>query len=678
MVVQNLDRPLMLCCLVTGLLLSGQVGAEDQHWKMPALDVVGAELANTSPTEQQNRERLERTPGGVSIIQREELERGRTGNLSEALQGTPGISARSRFGQDETRLSIRGSGLGRNFNTRGVRLLRDGLPVTEADGNTRSQLIDPGSADHITVLRGANAMPRGAATLGGAVELHSPTGVTRPGTESRAEGGSFGFGQFRLSNGTRHGERLDTWFTASANREDGWREQSSQSRGAFHGNLGWQHPGEAETRYYLDAQRHRLELPGSLDREAFLEDDRQANPDSAAVDSARDLDLVRFAVRHARTLGPGELQLGAFVQDLRMDHPLPFATIDSEQQDLGLSLHHQLKHTLLERKNRFNWGMLAVAGRNNSNFDFNFPRPERERDSFATTLEVFADNQWQWRAHTALTLSAQALVARREVDESDGTRRHRTYRGLNPRLGVLHEPVDGLTLFANLARAEEPPLNGELVDDDDQLLRSQRSHTLELGTRGDHEHTQWELTAFQSNLQREILMFADPEQTGNSITTNADRTRHLGVEAGARHWLALGSGHRLELLLNWTWREFRFRNDPQWEDNRLPGVPEHEVQFRPLYHSPMGFHLGPVLDYRNGIPVDFANSARTPTTVLWGAQGGYESPWNWSLTFEARNLADRRHVNTVDVTADAREPGQAEVLNPGVGRAFFGGVTWQW
>ena len=645
----------------------------EHDWELSPLTVSTETPVSTSPGPRESAEQVRRTPGGATLIRREQLREGRSAHLADALSGTPGVFARSRFGQDEVRLSIRGSGLSQNFNTRGVRLLRDGLPVTEADGNTRTQLIDPISADHIVVYRGANAMGHGAATLGGAINLVSPTGYSDGNRLLRADAGSFGLRRSQFAGGGHDQGGLDGFASVTASEQDGFRDQSAQSVQRFYGNLGLAHGGDSETRLHLDAQRSRLELPGALTPEEYREDENQAQPGNEDVDAARDIDLGRLALAHGRRLGPGnQLQLGLFYQDLQMDHPLGFATITSDQQDAGVSLRQVLDGSLAGRANRFTWGLMAVAGQDDNRQDFNFPRPDRQRDFFATTSEVFFDNHWQWSDRNTLVLSAQALLARRELTEDSQTR-HRTYEGLSPRIGVLHQLSEPVRLFANLSRALEPPVNSELVSDQGRLLRAQRSHTLELGGRGRHGNTQWEAALYRAHLQREILIFGDP---GETDTRNGDRTLHQGFEAAIQHDRPLGQGYRLSTRASWTWSDFRFRDDDQWGDNRLPGVPEHQVQLAPRIRHHSGWHVGPVLDYNSHIQTDFANSKSTGTVVLLGLRAGYHSPVGWRLSLDARNLADRRHVASVNVQADARE--QRRVFNPGPGRALYGAVEWHW
>ena len=54
----------------------------------------------------------------------------------------PGVFAQPKWG-DDTRLSIRGSSLSRNFHLRGVQLYMDGIPINTADGYGDFQEIDP-------------------------------------------------------------------------------------------------------------------------------------------------------------------------------------------------------------------------------------------------------------------------------------------------------------------------------------------------------------------------------------------------------------------------------------------------------------------------------------------------------------------------------------------------------
>jgi len=53
------------------------------------------------------------------------------------------VFVQPRYGSEESRLSIRGSGLQRTFHGRGLKLLQDGVPLNLADGGFDFQAVEP-------------------------------------------------------------------------------------------------------------------------------------------------------------------------------------------------------------------------------------------------------------------------------------------------------------------------------------------------------------------------------------------------------------------------------------------------------------------------------------------------------------------------------------------------------
>ena len=80
----------------------------------------------TVPTPELSRADLEKTPGGVEVIDAERYLTGRASTVADTFALSAGVFAQPRFGSDEARLSIRGSGLQRTFHGRGIRMLCSG------------------------------------------------------------------------------------------------------------------------------------------------------------------------------------------------------------------------------------------------------------------------------------------------------------------------------------------------------------------------------------------------------------------------------------------------------------------------------------------------------------------------------------------------------------------------
>src|SRR5262245_33999800 len=170
---------------------------------LPPVRVEGERVVpDRTRTDDEAREEIQRVPGGTGIVTESEIERTRAANLKDALEFVPGVMIRPRFGAaDESQLSIRGSGRRNNFHLRGANVLIDGFPYGNADGFSDFESLELLTTKRLEIYKGANALRFGGNTLGGAINLVSKTGADAGLFETRAEGGSFGYGKFYLGTG---------------------------------------------------------------------------------------------------------------------------------------------------------------------------------------------------------------------------------------------------------------------------------------------------------------------------------------------------------------------------------------------------------------------------------------------------------------------------------------------
>ena len=115
----------------------------------------------TQTTLEQDRLDLASIPGGTETIAAERFLSGRASTMADTFFLSPGVVAQPRFGSDEARLSVRGSGLQRTFHGRGIRIMQDGIPLNLADGGFDMQAVDPLAASHVNIWRGGNALAQG-------------------------------------------------------------------------------------------------------------------------------------------------------------------------------------------------------------------------------------------------------------------------------------------------------------------------------------------------------------------------------------------------------------------------------------------------------------------------------------------------------------------------------------
>ncbi|HMF52444.1 MAG TPA: Plug domain-containing protein, partial [Candidatus Saccharimonadales bacterium] len=106
--------------------------------------VPSSTLPERQYNENQAREAIERTPGGVALVGAEEVKESLGTNLKDVLDFVPGVLIQGRQGatSEESQLSIRGSGLRNNFHVRGVNILADGFTLNNADGFFRPEVLE--------------------------------------------------------------------------------------------------------------------------------------------------------------------------------------------------------------------------------------------------------------------------------------------------------------------------------------------------------------------------------------------------------------------------------------------------------------------------------------------------------------------------------------------------------
>jgi iron complex outermembrane recepter protein len=653
------------------------------------------------------RQVLNQTPGGVSLLLADEYKQGRTSTLKDALQFAPGVLVQPRFGSDEARISIRGSGIQRTFHGRGLLILQDGVPINLADGSFDMQAIEPLAAQYVEVQRGANALRYGSSTLGGSIHYVSPTGYEADKLLLRAEAGSFGYLRGQVSSGLVEGP-FDYYASLTHSSQDGFRNHAEQNTQRFLAQLGAKLKSDLETRFYFGFINTESELPGSLTLAQLNNDPTQTTFAQVNRDQKRDFKLYRIANKSSYVWDEQTLDGTFSWSNKDLFHPI-FQIVDQASNDFSVGLSYTNEKDLAGRKNQFTLGTRQILGITEAD-QFGYAattgqaRGPQTLDSTqtATSSTLFAENRHYVIEPLALVLGLQldwstrqneVLFARtgaqnfvnttllnpstRSVDES--------YAAFNPKMGLLYELDPETTLFTNFSRSYEPPSFSEMFDTRaGQNLAStvaQEAWTIEVGSRGKSGIVDWDSSFYHSWVRNELLSLSDPN--GPASTINAENTLHTGVELGVGVQIARGlvdEADQLYLRQNYTWSRFVFDHDQRFGNNQLAGLPEHFYLSDLIYTHPSGFYLGPQVEATlTDSPVDHANTLDVDSYFLMSFKIGYKSVHGFHLFFEARNLADEKYAATTGVVDDLTIPGRsAAQFNPGDGRAFYGGIEYRW
>ncbi|MGH8613243.1 MAG: TonB-dependent receptor family protein [Gammaproteobacteria bacterium] len=638
--------------------------------------------ALTLPSLEAARMRLERVPGGTDLIDAETYRQGRTNHISDLLQWSPGVWVQPRFGADEARLSIRGSGIQRTIGLRGIKLLQDGIPIDHADGGAFFHAFDPLATRYVEVYRGANALQYGATTLGGAINFVSPSGYNAPPVSVRIEGGRFDYQQAQLALAGVSGPS-DGFLSATYADQEGFRAHAGHRRERLAANLGLRLSPALETRWFFHLIDSDSEFPGALTQAQLDADPEQANPLNEAGNQR--LDLFQWRIANRTRFGDSQrwLEITASYAYQELDFPLVFV-VDGVSENYGADLHFVWEAPLLKQIRRLTLGLGIRQGDSDDDRFLNVGGdrgPQLGRNhSNVRNVDLYGELEFGLVPDLTLLVGGQWSKALREVEDrfpADGELNFdKTFTGLSPKLGLRYDPKPRVQVFANLSRSFEPPTLGELTEGLNVTpVDDQTATTIEVGTRGrtPDERLNWDLAYYHSWLDDELLSLSNAR--GEPLgTVNARDTVHQGVELGVTLRLIKG----LSLNQIYTWNDFRFCHDPVFGNNRIAGIAEHVYRAELLYRWPQGYYFGPSVEWVPAdYPVDHANTLFAQAYATVGLKAGYRKEQGWAWFIEGKNLSDVHYSATTEVIADAG--GQdAPLFFPGDGIGAFAGVEWRW
>jgi iron complex outermembrane receptor protein len=656
---------------------------------------------------------VERSPGGVSLVDINDLHDRNVSSVADFFRYVPGVWAASQSGNDEVFFSSRGSNLdSTNYDQNGIKFLQDGLPVTAADGNNHNRIIDPLAASFATVARGGNAFKYGASTLGGAVDFTSPTAYNSPAARLALSGGSFG--QF-LGRGTVSrvfNDSFDGLLTVEGKEWDGYRAHNKQDRFGLYSNFGWQVSDSVVNRTFVSYIKNDQQLPGQLTRAQFDADPNQASAQAIGGNYQLNTETERVANKTTWTIDDkSSLEVGFSFENQQLYHPIvdkvmvdfdgagPMAPqevfsmlVDSNQQDWGSSARYNLRldnHDLLLG---VNYGTNSETGGNYRNDGGRRNGQTNRITKDAETIEIFAQDHWHITDKWTLTPALQGVFAHREVDNIGinpvtnaltGTNSHPNadYAGINPGLGLMYSLSKNASIYSNVSRLYEPPTNYNLADNTittagDPALKAMEGTSVEIGTRGKQNfgnlnHVMWDLSLYYAWLNKEILSVSPTP--GTSLAKNFDNTIHAGVEGVVSAKMALDQKgtHAIEPVLSFTTNHFKFDNDSVYGNNDLPAAPDYFLKGEVLYRHAGGFFVGPTFDVVGKRWGDFANTYKIDAYSLLGMRTGWSNE-HYKVFLEGRNLLDSKYVASHNVMdrAAATDP----MLNAGAPLSFYGGV----
>jgi len=621
--------------------------------------------------------RVDNWSGSSSFASAEFWQEQRAVNVKDILDFVPGVFAQQRNGAESSRLSIRGSGLGRQFQGGGLLLLQDGIPLNSADGSFDFQAIDPLFIDYVSIFRGGNGMALGGSTLGGVIQLGSTLPNDTESNKLRLSTGSFDTQRAMISS-TFGNNKTSFRLRASHFNQQGFRIQNQQrsnridlqytinSNNRFNHRFGM---------YHLNTQ---AQLPSSLSQELINEDPRQSRGFNIFGNFNRDLTLSRLSYQ----LSDNNLKATFFYTSKKLDNPV-FTYINRDSDDAGFSViwdngAHQFQLNSI-------WGDQNELRRENESGLPGLQRLSRQQKATTTTLgynyqlSLFNNN----KSLLNLDFTVQAIYAQRNINAifPDIINSNRNYSQINPRIALSYRPNNNIKWFTSLTRCFEPPTFSELNNGNqpgvNSPIKAQSGDTFEIGTIGNSQKLDWDVSLYYSKIDNEFIRFRFPD--GATRTTNAQASVHWGLETLINWTIAdnfLTNADSLTISNSYQNNQFRLDNDSDYSNNEIPGIPEHYFQSRLNYKHPSGWQIMPNIEWvPSGYYIDLANTVKTDKYLITGLSVIYKYSDKLNWYFDAKNLNNQTYISTTLPIPDAGGL-DGNYFYSGEGRSFTTGISW--
>lgn len=674
--------------------LSGGAMAQNQSvTNLNTIVVTGKPESITQGSIESAKDKVRAIPGGASIVDLSQVREGRQSTWSDSLGLAPGVYIQDRFGSEEARLAIRGSGLSRTYHGFGTKVMQDGVPINYADGIFDMQTLDPNASRYVEVLRGPNATAYGATTLGGAINFVAPTGYTNPSFVGKAEAGSFGYNKvFSSTSGVANttqtgGNAWDYYVAASQTKQDGFRQHAEMENQKLLANFGVKVNRDVESRFYVAAVRSRTQQPGYLTKAQLESTPNIRNSGAAYVNDnneRRDVDSQRLATKTTVLDANNVYEFAAYAMNYRLWHPISFGII---QQNVGTHGGH-LKLTNTTGVNQFTVAYLPSTGTtkgtqhasNNSGLVTGNPTSDYTQKS--TNHTFFVEDKYRISDKTTLVGAIQYDKANRKVSDvvSASNNYDHDFSQWSPRVGVTHDLTPKQQVFASVSRNFEAPVHG-LAGSTTQATKAQSGTTFEVGTRGEtvegKNQLGWDATYYRSNLRNEFLTACVVPGCTSATTTNVPKSMHQGIELGLSHLYNRQIDSRMALLYS----DFKFVDSVHYGNNKLPGFPPIIVRAESLYRFGAGvngkpsFYAGPKIEWvPRKAPMDNTNSVYRDGYTLVGFKAGQAIDKKWAWFADARNLTNKKYAADSRISANLAGVDTAAQYYPGDGRAIYFGV----
>lgn len=629
-------------------------------------------------------------PYSVFRVNKKEFTFGRDLNAKDILQDVPGLFIQTRYGS-EVRISIRGFGTRSNTGVRGIRILQDGIPESDPDGETTLDAIDYTSLGGVEVVKG-NLSSLYPNSPGGVVNFLSDLNFKDNFIRLVGVAGEYKLYQGGLRLGLA-GKKTRFFLSHTYRNYTGFRPHGGEYAHLLNADL-IVYPDNRTTVSILgNYTRGFSRFPGALTRTEYDADPFQAYREAITSDYKRETQKGRLAIKYKSTWG--KLNVNEFeVIGYGAIKNLMFTTNTlyniKYKYVLGGTIRFTSRHPLLKRENEITAGVdyNFVTGPLSSYTNINGSKGDDLNEQNTETQSnygFFVENQInisKGKLYLLLSGRYDKLIYTRDDDLAGYRNSTRKFDRFTPKAALNFKLTPTVSLYTSFGFGFDSPSASELenfvfssnnVPTLNPDINPQTSKNFELGIKGNvfnrgsefMKKALFEFTFFNTRVDDEIIPFSITDKV---YYRNAGQTNRLGLECGMK----VEPIERMDVIVNYTYTNFKYTKylaksydsqvnqiEVDYSGNRVPAVPQHLVNFIVEGEPRISKDLEGLLifdcDYAGRMFVDDGNTESTSPYFFANVMAGLNytgKNFNMILSAGVKNIFNRRYIGFISINAN--------------------------
>lgn len=631
----------------------------------------------------------------VALITPQLLQRYSPTTWTNAVNTVPGVRMEERS-PGSYRFSVRGSLLRSPFGVRNVKFYWNGIPFTDASGNTPLNSVDFNAVQGMEIIKGPGSSIYGAGT-GGVVLLQSHNDND---FQNRIEQ-SVSFGKYGYQNRNSNIQIGDVSVQYGHSEQDGYRKQSAMNRDAIRFTSSSK-IGEKATLSLLGMYSDlSYQTPGGITLAQYQADPTLARQSTATVPGSEAQHATIYQ-RLAFLAGNYTLQLSdnwtqsnsLYLTSTDFANPFISNYEKRDEQGFGGRNFWQNRSQIGDVKTNWTTGFEWQFGKSaQRNYDNNGGIPGKQQtaeDIRTSNLSVFS--QLEAVLFSDLTASAGLSYNTSKYKYErffalPYSQEQRTFDGIfTPRFALNKIIVKNWAVTASYSGGFSPPTLQEVRPSAGGFrkdLDAERGNNTEIGIRKSGKFITGEISVYHFGLKQTIVRRTD--EAGSEFFINAGKTRQKGLEWTLAYDII--SDPKLPVALKlWnsgTYTKYTFENFQQAEidlsGKLIPGIPRFSQNTGLDALFKYGFSAFVTYQHGASFYLNDANTVKNTPYNQWIARVSWKKNWGSHLYSELSASAEKVNAGIYSLGYDLNAFGN-RYYNGAPKNNLWAGVKvgWEW